>query len=513
LAKKVLFFLILSLVLSIPNASADEAPQIRVLLFLNPSPFTISSEGPFKLTWFTSGSNLDFSEQETIDVKTITDSYWILLEQLDIPSAILKVTNSSSFFSSTSKPLIGEVSGTPFLLLGPYPSQDQAEASLAPFQGAFPARIQALPFALKMETLRPYDLIWAGNNPGEAVKFEGKEPLKVNSRRYRGAVVLYLRTGDSGKELLLLNELDLESYLYGVVPAEMPFDWPPEALKAQAVASRTYAFKKLQEAKMNSLPFDVDITVSDQVYRGYEGEKESTNQAVDLTRGEVLTYQGELITAAFHSCSGGYTENNENVWKGTPVPYLRGVPSPGEEGSKYFQWTRTVTVSSLCQKIEELKKVSLGKITQLEVLERGVSGRIKTLMVSGSTGSCTISGEELRKVADLPSALVSWQADSQLKLSVLSNSGTKEINPNQAMALSSSGMQQLPSKICILSSSGLKEEELSSDLGEYLVFSGKGWGHGVGMPQWGAKARAEEGKSYQEILAYYYQGVQLEKRY
>ncbi|MGB9553205.1 MAG: SpoIID/LytB domain-containing protein, partial [bacterium] len=489
-------------------------PNLRVLLAANPATFTVTSENPFKVTWFTGGFNLDFSAQEVITTRTVTGNYWILLEQIDFPTAILKITNSSSFFSNTGKPLIGEAFGASYLLLGPYPSWDQAGSMLASVQENFPqARIQALPLALKMETSRTYDLFWTGDSQGDIIKFEGNGLLKVNSRRYRGYIDLYLRIRNSERELLLLNELDLESYLYGVVPAEMPFDWPPEALKAQAVASRTYALKKLQEAKLDNLTFDVDATVSDQVYRGFEAEKESTNQAVDYTRGEVLTYQGELITAAFHSCSGGYTENNENVWKGIPVPYLRGVPSPGEEGSKYFQWTRTVTVNSMCQKIEELKGISLGKIINLETLERGVSGRIKTLMVYGITGSCTISGEELRRVADLPSALVSWESNSELRLFVLSSSDVQEIGLDQAMALSSSGIQQLPQKFCILSSSGLEEEELSPDIGEYLVFSGKGWGHGVGMSQWGARARAEEGKSYQEILAYYYQGVHLEKKY
>jgi len=514
LSKIALFLILIALVLTMPQASAEDVPKIRVLLAQNPSSLEITSDEPFLIRWIVSGSSLELGEQETLKVSLISGSYWIVLEELGIPDALNRVTSLSTFFESTGKPLIGESSGVPAILLGPYSSADQAMAVLNTARVTFPeARLSSFAYALKMEVARSYNLIWGREAPGKAVQFEGTGLIRVNSRRYRGEISLYLSIKDSVGELLVLNELDLESYLYGVVPAEMPFDWPLEALKAQAVASRTYALKRIHEGSSSDLPYDINTTVSDQVYRGYEAEKESANQAVDATRGEVLTYQGELITAAFHSCSGGYTENNENVWKGIAVPYLRGVPSPGEEGSKYFQWSRTVTVSAMTQKIEELKKVALGQITGLEVLERGVSGRIKTLNVIGTTGTCTISGEELRKVADLPSALVNWESNNQLKLFVLSGSGTQEISPNQAFVLSPSGLSPLPKKVGILSFYGLKEEEFSAELEEFLVFTGNGWGHGVGMPQWGAKARAEEGKGYQEILTYYYQGVLVEKEY
>lgn len=412
------------------------------------------------------------------------------------------------------KPLLGEVSGRSGLFLGPFNSSDEAQNALNSCFDEFPqATLAFASFAIKGQTSYPYDLLWGGESPGKTFEFFSQGIMKFNERRYRGSVSLFANSGEGKWELLVLNTLDLESYLCGVVPAEMPYEWPLEALKAQAVASRTFALKRIREGAEGGLPYDVNATVSDQVYRGFEAEKDTTNQAIGETSGEVLKFEGNLITAAFHSCSGGYTENNENVWKGPAVPYLRGIPSPGEEGSKYFAWTRTATLNSMSLKIEELKKVAIGEILSFEILEKGVSGRIKTLQVSGTTGTCTLTGEELRKVADLPSALVNWEAQGERTFFLLSANETKEISLNRSFALSNSGTFPLPQKIGMLSSKGLVEEEILTKFSGFITFQGKGWGHGVGMPQWGAKARAEEGKGYREILTFYYQGTTIENEY
>lgn len=512
--KKALILAILLLTLCIPQASGEEAPEVRVLLSVNPSPLEMSCESSWKISWNSSSSFLDLAPQEKISAKVIKDSFWVILEQGSIQDCLQKVLDLTAFFQGIRKPLLGEAGGVVSLVTGPYGSEEETRTTLPAFLSAFPqVRIERFSTSLKMETSREYDFFWAGENDGKIIQFESSDFISVNQRKYRGLVALNIRVRENEKDLLLLNVLDLESYLYGVVPAEMPFEWPREALKAQAIACRTYALKKVTESSTSNQPYDIDATIYDQVYRGFDAEKESTNSAVDATRGEFLVFQGSLITAAFHSCSGGYTENNENVWKGSAVPYLRGVPSPGEEGSKYFTWTRTVTLAEMAKKVEEMKGLAIGQISSLEVIEKGVSGRIKTLQILGSTGTCTISGEELRKVANLPSSLTGWESASRGTIFALARSGLYEIPSGQTMALCASGLSPLPQTIHVLSSKELKTTELQEQFSEFLTFSGKGWGHGVGMPQWGAKARAEEGNAYREILTYYYQGVQLEKRY
>ncbi|MCR4428939.1 MAG: SpoIID/LytB domain-containing protein [Caldiserica bacterium] len=512
--KALILLLVISLILSIPLASAQEAPEIRVLLSKNPSPCEISSEETFRVNFLASGSSLSFLAQESITISPAPSSHLVFLKETSLDDASSIAGDHPEFFQATGKPLAGEINGRTGLFLGPFASLGEAQNAMNASQGNFPqATIIYSQFVLKGQTPDPYDIIWGGESSGKALQFSSQGTVKFNGRRYRGSISLFANSGENAWELWALNELDLESYLCGVVPAEMPFEWPLEALKAQAVASRTYALKRIFEGQTSVLPYDVNATVSDQVYKGFEAEKDSANQAVWETSGEVLKYEGDLITPAFHSCSGGHTENNENVWKGPAVPYLRGVPSPGEEGSKFFSWTRTVTLNFMAQKIEELKKETVGEIVSLEVVERGVSGRIKILKVTGSTGTCTLSGEELRKVADLPSALVNWEGQEERTFSLLSFSGIEESSIDQSFALSSWGTSQLPSKVAILSKGGLVEEEIIPQVVSFITFHGNGWGHGVGMSQWGAKARADEGKSYREILAFYYQGITIEKEY
>ena len=266
--------------------------------------------------------------------------------------------------------------------------------------------------------------------------------------------------------------------------------------------------------------FDVTATVSDQVYKGYDGEYPETNIAVDLTRGQVLTFGGNIASTPFHSCSGGFTENNENVWSGPGLPYLRGVPSPGEDGSKYITWTATVATTEFIAKTEEKKRVILGELVGLRVTEQGVSGRIRTLTVESSLGSTTLTGEQLRLVANLRSSLATIDnlISSPGQLVLLSSQGLTAVSPESSIVLLSSlGLAPLPGSAVAVTSAGFipltVANTTTQNIGTTISFTGHGWGHGVGMPQWGAKARAEEGKTYDQILLYYYTGVSLETKF
>ena len=265
----------------------------------------------------------------------------------------------------------------------------------------------------------------------------------VGDRWYRGRVFLLPNNGS----VLAVNYVDLEEYLYSVVGSEMPTSWPIEALKAQAVAARTFVLYRRQGG--NNPHFDVGSTTAAQVYRGLEAEAASTRTAVDGTRGQVLTYNGQFILAAFHSASGGYTENVEDVWS-SPLPYLRAVQD-FDAGSPVYQWVETVS-----QETFQARVPGIGNLVQATPLRTTARGRIFEMRLDGTQGSVTLSGNDLRQIFRLRSTLF-------------------------AMAVS----------------------------GNQIQITGRGFGHGVGLSQWGAHNLAQQGHSYLQILGHYYQGAQL----
>lgn len=265
----------------------------------------------------------------------------------------------------------------------------------------------------------------------------------IGDRWYRGKTRL-IRQGES---LTAINYVDLEQYLYSVVGAEAVSSWPIEALKAQAVAARSYAlYKRNTEA---SSIYDVDTTVGTQAYKGLDTEYTTTHQAVDDTLGQIMTYDNKVILAAFHSSSGGYTENVEDVWT-SPLPYLRGVVDYDQE-SPVFEWQRIVPVSQIQSLV-----AGVGRITGLQPEQMTPHGRIVSMKVTGDRGSTSVSGADLRTALDLRSTLFRVSAE-----------------------------------------------------GDNLRVKGRGFGHGLGLSQWGAYYLAKKGVNYHRILAHYYQNANL----
>jgi stage II sporulation protein D len=218
--------------------------------------------------------------------------------------------------------------------------------------------------------------------------------------RYRGTVSII--HGSSG--LSIVNSLPLESYLQGVVPREMPASWKPVALQAQAVAARAYAYRAIDGRGT----FDVYCDTRSQVYGGYDVETPATNAAVSSTAGVVPLYGGSVIQAFFFSTSGGYTENNENVWGSAPLPYLRGVPDPYDTISPYHLWpdnpiirSATTVAGQLATYDSDLSSATLGNLTTIAVLQRGVSPRVVKALVVGSSGTAIVSGTDLRVALNL----------------------------------------------------------------------------------------------------------------
>ncbi len=267
----------------------------------------------------------------------------------------------------------------------------------------------------------------------------------IGDRWYRGRTQLV----PTNKGLTAVNHVNLEHYLYSVLGAEMNPNWPQEALKAQAVAARSFALYKT--ATSGNTVYDVGDTTSWQVYKGLETEGQGTHLAVDATAGQVMTYGGKVILAAFHSSSGGHTENVEDVWT-QPLAYLRGV-SDYDQGAPVYEWTKSFSRGELSGKIS-----GVGSVTSMIPERTTPQGRVITMRVQGSRGTRRISGNDLRSALGLKSTLIT-------------------VNPT----------------------------------GNGFVVSGRGYGHGLGLSQWGAHNLAAQGVNYQQILGHYYQNATLAK--
>lgn len=280
----------------------------------------------------------------------------------------------------------------------------------------------------------------------------------IGDRWYRGRTLLI----PTAQGLTAINYVDLEHYLYSVLGGEMNGNWPQEALKAQAVAARSYALRQRQQAGNGW--FDLGDTPAWQVYNGITDESAGTQAAVNATEGQVLTYKGEIIEAVFHSSSGGHTENVEDIWI-EPLPYLRAV-ADFDQGTPVYEWTKTFSGNDLSARI-----TGVGTILAMEPEKTTPYGRVVKMRVVGSTGSRTISGADIRDALDLRSTL--FQIVPQF-----SSTATKE------------KAQQVPTA---------------------FEFRGRGFGHGLGLSQWGAYNMAKKGYNYQQIVQHYYKSTTLAK--
>ena len=259
-----------------------------------------------------------------------------------------------------------------------------------------------------------------------------------------------------GKGFSVMNRVDLEEYVKGVVPAEVSSSWHPEMLKAQAVAARTYAL--YQQMLSTTREYDVAATVQDQVYRGKQGIDAGILRAVEDTRGLVVTYRDAPIYAAFSSTAAGFTEDAMNVWS-KEYPYLKGVECPFDLASPYYQWKSSFKIDMLELNLRQ-QGFSVGTIATITPMSFSRGGRVAKLLVSHSGGELVLRGEELRKAIGYT------------------------IIPSTQFAI--------------------------EFVGQDVVLSGYGAGHAVGMCQWGAKELAELGYSFDTILRYYYPGTELQ---
>jgi stage II sporulation protein D len=337
---------------------------------------------------------------------------------------------------------------------------------------------------------------------------ETRSLLVLKQRRYRGSLLLR----PEGEGLQAINRLPLESYLLGVVGNEMPNTWPLAALRAQAVASRTYA---LQQLKPNA-PYDLKATVISQVYKGLDGESTTVREAVASTHAQVLMHGERLINAVFHSSSGGRTENSGDLWS-RQMPYLVSV-ADDDAISPVSRWEKTFTPETLTQAFREI-----GGATNIQPVELSRTGRVRRAKVIGPGGELLLSGAGLRERLGLRSTLVRFRFEPAGRTDDLSTGsamdsavGGGQVFGSDAPATNGMGLAPLPR----LPREGSRGEGslaaspavvpgLTASPALRLVVEGRGYGHGVGMSQWGAYALALRGKSHEDILRHYYRGAVL----
>lgn len=326
----------------------------------------------------------------------------------------------------------------------------------------------------------------------------------LNGKQYRGCVLLKIQ---SDGNITVINCLTLDEYLYGVIGSEMPSAWNIEALKAQAVCARGFTLTNTN--KHADYGFNVCATTNCQVYGGVAAETESTRRAVDETSGKALKYNGEYAQTVFFSCSGGHTADVRNVWGGD-IPYLYGVDDPYEssEAPKHT-WAATLTNEDIRSALAKVN-VDVGEILSLDA-QTDASEHVYRLTVKGTGGEYTFKNLDTCSVFASYGLLsnkytVSPYGGTSAQIYALSSAGTSAFDAKYA--LSSNGTGTLGSGFSVLSSAG--KTTVSPSAAKGYVFNGGGWGHGVGMSQYGAKGMADAGFTYDKILYHYYPGTNLE---
>lgn len=302
---------------------------------------------------------------------------------------------------------------------------------------------------LKKQSLSKKDI----HSEGMRILGEDKSRVYINGRQFRGNIDIIK---DKDEKLLVVNHIDIEEYLYGVLYHEVSHRWPIEVLKAQAIVSRTYAL--YQKLVSKNKYFDLTSDVYSQVYGGKRSETWRTTKAVNLTIGIVLTYDDKVFPSYYHATCAGHTSSVTTLWN-IDVPALTGRPCDFCRISPHYKWKKELTLDDIRDSLQKggynIEPVSF------EILRRDEAERILELEVKGKNKNIRLDGNKFRLL----------------------------LGPNV-----------------------IKSANFQVNIrGRYVTFHGKGWGHGIGMCQWGAYGMARERWKAEEILDYYYPGAEISR--
>jgi len=331
--------------------------------------------------------------------------------------------------------------------------------------------------------------------------------LMVDGKAFRGSFQL---SPDDEGDMIVVNTVSTHDYLASVVGSEEPSSWEDEALAAQAIAARTYLYTHL--AKHDS--YDLEGDTRDQQYDGTMEEDARTLKAVERTAGLVVTYRGAPIEALYSANAGGVTEDSENVFPNS-LPYLRSVPSPTDViamdsswGRTSYEWTAERSASQL-RVLLQRRGVDVGTPTAIRLTSVSATGRVVGATVVGTTGSAPVGKDKVRSYFGLMSSLFTVTV-----LPTGANERVDATNADRIAALDTLGARVAQTSFDVVRDGngnelGLRVTGYVYALPTTFTFTGRGFGHGVGMSQWGAQGMAVNGASYQQILAHYYVGTAL----
>ena len=281
------------------------------------------------------------------------------------------------------------------------------------------------------------------------IKTRGNDFIILDGRKFRGNIQLIRQEGNS---FLVINQIELEDYVRGILYHEVSHYWPIEVLKAQSIVCRSYAL--YQREQMIGKDYDLTSDAYSQVYGGKTSERYRINKAVDETKGLILKYSNKALPAFFHATCGGHTEDGSILWNINIEP-LKGIACNYCQESPHYNWHYVISLEDLLVKLEE-GGYKIADIKNITILDRNISGRVGNLKISSVNKDLKISAKDFRNI----------------------------VSPN------------------LIRSSNFNVAIFASD----VVFEGLGWGHGVGLCQWGAYFMAKQGFSYQDILKFYYPG-------
>lgn len=365
--------------------------------------------------------------------------------------------------------------------------------------------------------------------------------ITINNKEYRGKIQ---PTRVNGGSIIPVNAVSIEEYLYGVVPSEMSPSYAEEALKAQAVAARTYAIKKMDMKVHENKGYDLCDGTHCQSYKGKSAEFPATNAAVDATKGLVIYHKGEPIEAVFFASSGGYTENSEDIWT-APLPYLKAVPDVYEVDTN--TWTKKITAAQLTN-LASAKGDNIGQVTDMVISKVSLGGRIQELKLVGTKGTKVLTRDQVRTYfsslnGSFPSKMFTINGKGGGPKTTVSMNTRQLSDVSDAINVTNSSEESIADNYVIGSDSllfpeletynttptnvsnnvtsavmqrnvtvtGASSGAVSTNNGTgVFVIEGKGNGHGAGLSQKGAQGLALQGSDFLSILYHYYTDVTIE---
>ncbi len=342
--------------------------------------------------------------------------------------------------------------------------------------------------------------------------------LTVGGEEYRGGLDFKIINGKN----IITNVVFMNNYLYGVISREMSPSWNLEALKAQAVCARNYAANNLN--KHSEYGFDLCSTVCCQAYSGTRFETDGSYAPVDDTSNQILTYDGKPAQLYYSSSMGERTEDVKNVW-GNSIPYLISVDNSFEDTKNIPNgiWKGSITCDEATT-IMRNKGYNVGQVTNIEVNEYTENGRVLKMTVTGTQGSKTFEREACRTIFNTVTKSQAFKvygngdaAQNAPSIRVTDGNDYSDKKINEIVMLTSDGRATLATNQIYVTNGVYQEiyeiKQAQATTNTAFVFEGTGWGHSIGMSQYGAKGMAEAGYSYVDILLHYFPGTNLENAY